>query len=541
MSRCFLSAGFVLAAFLWALPATGQLVIVCPISGMIDEGVLVVIERAVQEARESGADALVFRVDTPGGRVDSAVSIATAIGEASCLTIAYVTGMGAVSAGALISYACDEIVMTPGSVMGDAQPVIPSGQGMMPTGEKEVSFVRNKMRALAEANGKNPDLAAAMVDKDIELYGRMDEDGQYEIFVSRNPTVATAAPDASESGTPSSVAEMLRELLKNVTGSAPPPIDGPVAPASQPEPRPSGEEASSVQTARSVLEEGNELIIARGKLLTMTHNDALKYGVIPVVVENMDEALAYFDLEDAEIRMIEPNWAEGFFRWVTGPTVAGLLLMLGMGGLYFEVKTPGFGVPGIIAAVCLALFFGSHYILGLTDVIDILLVLVGVILILLEVFVFPGFGIAGVAGLFCLVIGLYLSLLDFTWPEYSWHFERLREVAHSFTVAIVTFAFFVYATWRFLPHTPLYSRFVLTTALTAEEGFVVQTEEDSDAAVGLKGSATSMLRPAGRGRFGKKTYMVVSRGEFIEDGAPIEIVQVDGNRYVVDRLQERDA
>ena len=159
-----------------------SIVVVCPIEGMIDEGILVIVKRAVKEARELDATAIVFRVNTPGGRVDSAVNIAAAIGGAHCRTIAYIEGMGAISAGALISFSCDDMIMTAGSNNGAATPVIPSAQGMLPTSEKEVSFMRAKMRALAEANGHNPHIAHAMVDKDIELRGYTGEDGTYHVY-----------------------------------------------------------------------------------------------------------------------------------------------------------------------------------------------------------------------------------------------------------------------------------------------------------------------------------------------------------------------
>ncbi|MEX2016152.1 MAG: ATP-dependent Clp protease proteolytic subunit, partial [Candidatus Hydrogenedentales bacterium] len=141
MTRLLLAFAHLVPLFA-AAPATGQdeigdVVIVCPIEGMIDEGIAVIVERAVEEANEKGAKALIFRIDTPGGRVDSAVKIASAIQRSRTLTIAYIEGMGAISAGALISMACDEIVMAPGSNIGAAAPVIPTAEGMQPTGEKE--------------------------------------------------------------------------------------------------------------------------------------------------------------------------------------------------------------------------------------------------------------------------------------------------------------------------------------------------------------------------------------------------------------------
>jgi len=138
-----------------------------------------------------------------------------------------------------------------------------------------------------------------------------------------------------------------------------------------------------------------------------------------------------------------------------------------------------------------------------------------------------------------LLVGVYLSLTGVTIPRYSWDYERLKNAGISITVAATTFAALAYAMWKLLPHTPLYGRLIQLHVQMPDKGYVVQTGEESKAAIGRKGVATTMLRPAGRGRFGDTTYQVVSRGEYLPKGAPIVIVQVDGNRYVVDKLEEK--
>ena len=524
---------------------TEGIVVVCPIEGMIDEGIVVIVKRAIKEARELDAKAIIFRVNTPGGRVDSAVNIAAAIGGAHCPTLAYIEGMGAISAGALISFACDDMVMIPGSNIGAATPVIPSAQGMLPTSEKEVSFMRAKMRALAEANGHNPHIAHAMVDKEIELRGYTAEDGTYHVYSVEN------ASDGSTTDAPTDTTEAdpdafpLKKFFDALKGDLPDPTGDTLTPEDAPTPTAPPASKSGTSMTRSepgtvVYEDGSELVLASGKLLTLTPKEALKYGVIDFIVDDLDEAAAHYDLGGTQIHTIEFNWAERFYRFMTNPTVAGLLLMLGMGGLYFEVKTPGFGIPGIIALTCLTLLFGSHYVLGLTDAGDLILIAAGVVLILVEIFAFPGFGIPGVAGIICLCLGVYLAMVDFKVPEYSWQFDRLNEVAYSFVVALVSFSVLVGLTWRYLPRTRLYGALVLGETQQISEGFVVQTQEEVRAALGLEGTASTMLRPAGRGRFAGKTYDVVARGDFIDKGSRIKIVEAEGNRYVVDLTNEEE-
>ncbi len=513
-----------------ALPAGAGVVVVCPVSGDIEPGVMVLVERAIKEAEALSARAIVFRVDTFGGRVDSAVDIASKITESSVRSIAYIEGRGAISAGALISFACDDIIMTSGSSIGAATPVVPTAEGMQPTGEKEVSFMRAKMRALAESNGHNPALAEAMVDKDIELRGYRDpETGNYTVYA----VTGTVGPESDGprpgAGSPPSGIE---DILRTLSGEPPKPAQPPaVVETAAPQP-------DELHDAGSVVyEDGSELVLPAGKLLTITPSEAMKFGLIPMIVSNLDSALRQFDLGGATLHVIEPNWAEKTFRFLTSPTIAGLLLMVGLGALYFEIKTAGFGLAGIVGIIALTLLFGAHFVLGLTDTIDIVLILSGLILIGVEIFVLPGFGIAGIAGILCVLAGTYLALVSFTFPQYSWDYERLEEVIYSMGVAAVTFTAFVFATWKLFPRSPFYGALVLESAQPVAQGYTSPVQDAQVARIGMRGTTTSMLRPVGRARFGDATLQVVSRGAYIPSGVSVEIIEIDGGRYVVETTE----
>ncbi|GMU92283.1 MAG: hypothetical protein AMXMBFR4_13410 [Candidatus Hydrogenedentota bacterium] len=506
-------------------------VIVCRLDGMIDDGLTVLVKRAVSEAR--GAEAIIWIIDTPGGRVDSAITITDSILKAPCRTVAFVDGMGAISAGALISYACDEIVMAPASNIGAAQPVTFSEEGMKPLGEKETSFVRAKFAALAEQKGRNPDIAMAMVDIDIELRAYPKPDGTYEVRAARVPVTR---PRSSTGDIAREVVEGLLKPLKDMVNEAAGEEVVPQAPTEKTE-TPTESESGGQQVAP----DGGTIVLASGKLLTLTPKEAQKYGVIKYIAQDLDQLKWSLGLENARSITIEMTWSEELYRWLTSPLVTMLLLMLGIGGLYVEIRTPGFGVPGIVGIVCLALFFGSRAVIGLANWIDLVLVLVGIALILIEVFALPGFGIIGVLGIFSVIAGVFLSFThtDFSIPQYSWEFERLEEAGFTLTVTTVLLLLFGIATWKLLPRTPLYHHLVLGQSQSIEEGYTVQQPEEADALIGARGIATSMLRPAGRGRFGNKTLQVVSRAEFIDSGTPIVIVEVEGNRYVVDPIERK--
>lgn len=527
-------------------------VVVCTLDGEVDEAMAVFVERIADYAE--GAEGAVFIIETPGGRVDSALEITKSIQHIgkTASTIAYITdGFSATSAGALLAYACEHIVMTPGATIGAASPILITAQGPMPGGEKTVSFLRAKFGALAEANGHNPDIAMAMVDEDIELRA-FKLDGKVVVkAVDRDSRSRSSRKEDAldkfidtldgEVPLPEEVKDAAKEFVRETIGSDEEEEIGEEAPVQPPSPADVEKYGGPGDVFENYPPEG-KLVVGRGKLLTLTASEAKEYGLIPDTFDDLDRVLSFFDLYEYQRFDYEMTWTEIIFRWLTNPTVSGILLLLGVGGLYFEVKTPGFGVPGTIGITCLVLFFGSRAVLGLADWIDIALVIVGVGLILLEIFVIPGFGVAGVAGIICLLAGIILSFIlnDWQLPQYHWDYQRLEDAAYSLVLAMAMFLVLVAATWKILPHTPLYRRLVLADEQRAELGFVAQTDQEEQDAIGLQGTALSMLRPVGKGRFGGKSLQVVSRAEFIQPGTPIVITQVEGNRYVVEPVSREE-
>jgi len=275
-----------------------------------------------------------------------------------------------------------------------------------------------------------------------------------------------------------------------------------------------------------------------GKLLTLTSREALELGLADAVLDSPEEALAQYDLRTLPPERMAMRWDEGLFTFLTSPLIAGLLLMCGVAGIYLEFKTPGIGWAGFIGAACLAIYFGSRLVVGMADWMDVALVLAGFALLAAEIFVIPGFGLAGAGGIVCLLLGVYLSLTRVTIPEYTWDFMRLTDAGVSIMVAAGTFLLFMLFMWKVFPSTPVARGLMQSHAQLAEAGYAVQTHADAEAALGLTGVAVSMLRPAGRGRFGSRTLDVMTRGEFVEPGRNIVVIQVEGNRYVVREQEE---
>ncbi|HEX2337180.1 MAG TPA: NfeD family protein [Hyphomicrobiaceae bacterium] len=270
-------------------------------------------------------------------------------------------------------------------------------------------------------------------------------------------------------------------------------------------------------------------LIQKGKLLTLTTEEALKHKVADFRADTLEGVLAQLGLAGAEVRRTSPNWAENVVRFLTHPVVSSLLITIGMLGIILEIRTPGFGLPGGLGITSLALFFWGHWLVQLAGWEELLLVGSGLVLLILEVFVIPGFGLAGVLGIGALLAGLSLS---FVGAGATWEFilRAAGRVIFSLLLALAGSL----ALLRFLPRLPFGKRLILETGLPAGQGYASAPESDSSW-LGKSGIALSPLRPAGIAEIENQRVDVVSDGEFIDSGAPVVVTRVDGNRIVVRR------
>jgi membrane-bound serine protease (ClpP class) len=270
-------------------------------------------------------------------------------------------------------------------------------------------------------------------------------------------------------------------------------------------------------------------VIDKGKLLTLTTEEALQHQVADVRAESVEAVLKFLELAGAEVRLASQTWAETLVRFLTHPVVSSLLLTIGMLGIIVELRTPGLGVPGVLGGTSLALFFWGHWLVQLAGWEELLLVGSGFVLLVLEVFITPGFGVLGALGLMALLGGLGLSLVGVgaTWEVILMATGR---VVVSLLVAIAA----ALAMLRVLPRLPFGRRLVLETEMVADAGYASAPERDRRW-LGKRGTAASPLRPAGLAHIDDERVDVVSDGDFIDAGEPIEVIRVDGNRIVVRR------
>ncbi len=465
-----------------------------PIEGEIDPFQVVFLRRSIEKAQDTGVSHIIFSINTFGGRVDSALQIATLIGSLDELhTVAYIPAepesVGVSwSAGALISFASNSIYMAPGTSVGAAAPVYQTSEGMQPAGEKTVSAVRTQLASLAEKNGYPPEVALAMVDQDIEL-------------------TVTTTPEGYKflSTTPSS--------------------------------------SSTSEDEKTESKEDTTILSPAGKLLTLTSGQMDLYGISkgsPASVEALQELLEI----NSPLR-IKPSSADQIVHFLTSAAVASLLLTIGLLALYLEISSPGFGIPGTIAITAFALMFVSSGLLGTLSSIELLLFLAGIILLIVEVFLIPGFGVAGISGLICMTAGLVLSRQEFILPDNQWQMEIFtRNLLLVFGTLAASFVL-LGILMMFFPKIRFFQRLILTNpspspahASSTGAGTEGVNNEAADSASelypGAEGKVLTKLRPAGKIAIGDSTYSVVTEGRWIEAGSKVRVVEIEGNRIVVE-------
>jgi membrane-bound serine protease (ClpP class) len=268
-------------------------------------------------------------------------------------------------------------------------------------------------------------------------------------------------------------------------------------------------------------------VIAKGKLLTLTTDEAIEQKLIDGKVADLEQMLGTLGLAGAELRKAEESWAETIVRFLTNPVVSSLLITVGLLGVITEIRTPGFGWPGSIGLASLGLFFWGHWLVQLAGYEELLLFGLGVLLLAVEVFAFPGFGVIGALGVVSLLAGLALSLLG-PGSTAGVIVSVLTRLVMSLLVAVLA----ALALLRFLPRTPFGRKLVLETGMTADQGYV-SAPEDEVKLLGLSGVAVSPLHPSGLALIEGRRIDVISEGEYIDAGEPIVVIRVDGNRVVV--------
>jgi len=431
-------------------------VVVVPLRGEISNSLLLFLRRAVKTAESNAASAIIFEMNTYGGRGDAAADIANALNHTTIPTYTFINA-NAGSAGALVALATQHIYMSPVSAIGAAAPILATGEDLPATAkEKTISYWSALLRSSAIKNGHNPDIAEAFMNKEKEV------------------------------------------------------------------------------------KIGDRVIHPKGAVLTLNAQEATeKINGKPVLAEGIVDSVVDLTKKaglKSDVATIEPTGFEQIAFWIT--SLAPLLLLLGILGAYLEFKIPGVSWPGIIAAICFALFFLGHYLAGLAGWEVVALFLMGIVLILIEILFFAHSTIVfGVVGVFLILASLLWTMIDrYPGQDFFPSGKMLAVPLLNMFIAILG-AFVVIALLaRYLPRTSIYRRFALMSSNPPGPSLAGAARHFATAlelAPGTQGTAITVLRPSGKARFADHVVDVITEGEFISPQTPVTVIQTDGMRVVV--------
>jgi len=277
-------------------------------------------------------------------------------------------------------------------------------------------------------------------------------------------------------------------------------------------------------------------IIDTGKVLTLTPSEAVKYGFCEGIAANVPEVIGQLGIEDYELVEYKPTFLENIIGFLVNPVVSGILIMAILGGIYFELQTPGIGFALVVAVVAATAYFAPLYLEGLAANWEILLFIVGLILIAIEIFVFPGFGVAGISGIVLSFAGLVLSLIN----NVNFDFDGVNpeKITGAFTTVIVAmFAGFMIslALSKKIFTTPsgIFRNLSLYEVQDKNKGFV-GVDPGLQALVGKTGTTYTVLRPSGKIMIGEKIYDAVALWGMIEKGTGVVVVKVEAAQLYVE-------
>ena len=396
----------------------------------------------IDEAKNENYDIIVIEMDTYGGAVNDADDIRTRILDFEKPIYVWIN-KDAASAGALISIACDSIYMSSGASIGAATVV--TGDGAQAP-DKYQSYMRSIMRSTAEAKGRDPKIAEAMVDEDIKV----------------------------------------------------------------------------------------DSISQEGKVITFSTKEAIEYGFCDAELNSVDEIMERQGIENYEITKFELGSAENIISIFLNPIVSSILILLIMGGLYFELQTPGVGFPIIASIIALILYLTPYYLNGVAENWESVLFFLGIILIVVEVFVIPGFGIFGVSGLIISVSSLILIMLNNDMFDFT--FVISRDIMNaSLSVLISVFAFGILILFGGLRFTnsKAFKNISLDETQDSSMGYISNKYPDN--LVGKIGKAYTVLRPSGKIIIGEEIYDATSSGGFIEKNSKVKVVSNEGGSLKVNK------
>ncbi len=465
----------------------------------INQSTLIYVKNAVEYYKKRKPIMVILQLNTPGGELFAAEKISDLLKDLdtqySIPVVAFIDNW-AISAGAMLAYSCRFIAVTKDAAMGAAEPITIGEGGQMTTATEKVnSAVRADFSNRARFFDRNPYIAEAMVDKDVILVLR---DGN---IIKLNAEDQIAKTDT--------------------------------------------------------------IISPKGKLLTLRADQMIEYGVADIMLppeklEPITEAelqkgewpasknLLFQDsffakIPDAKIQAYQMDWKTRFFVILAIPMVSSILFLGMVIGFYMEMNHPGAGLPGSIAIACLSLIVMSSFSQEIGNILEVILVFVGIAFIVIDLFFIPTFGLLGIIGGIFFLVGLFgLMLPGLENVHYEFDTQTFNAAGETFMhhltwlagTFLLSIACVLLLGRYVMPSVGRFSKLILVGG--EQEGFIAGVEAKTLPQPGAKGEVMATLRPTGKIVIEGNIYDAISEGEYLEIGTKIVITRLDGNVIVVE-------
>ena len=450
-----------------------------PLSGVL-------LERKFKQAVKSGVDVVIFDIHSPGGFTSVTFELMDLVLDAKNVeTVAFIE-KDAISGAALFALACDRIVMLPDARMGDAGEIVMGADGAYRyTEAKSRSVLAQKVRDTAQATGRPIVLAEKMTDKDMVVFKATNiESGDLRYF-----------------------SEKEWKSLED-------------------------EDQAKWKKGKPVREAGKEMFF------TANGRRAVELGIADQTVNSRDDLAKTLDVK-TPIPEMERTWIDTLLLILNSGVVAFLLIAIGLAALSLELSAPGLGVGGLIATLCFGLFFWSRFLGGTAGWLEVTLFVIGLLFIVAEVFVIPGFGVAGIGGIVLTLGSLVMASRRVMIPQTGEEFASLGVDVLTVVGAFLAFLVALVFISHYIGDIPGLSRLTLKPTV-AVDGMSLSGPADVSALpgwqrveVGKVGEAVSPLRPGGRMQIDDYTVDVVTEGDFVDSGTPIRVVGKQGAKVIV--------
>ena len=460
--------------------------------GMVNHSNQKFLERSVADARRRGADVVVIEVDSPGGYLIDAFATGDYLAELTDVPTIIFVPDEALSGAAILALGATDIVLTPDARFGDAGVIEFDNEGLFQFApEKLRSDAALRIRELAAKRQRSPGLAEAMVDQNLVIYESIDPKTGSTLFLSEPERDAYLAQNGDLPG----------------------------------------------KAAFQPIFETRE-----GHFFEVTGRRAVELGLASATVTDRNELADQLGVKSFSL-VYRWGWRDTAGLILSSWLVSALFLIVGLIALKVEFSAPGLGVGGLIAVFCFVMFFYGRFVGGTANWLEVVLFLSGLVFLAVELFLLPGFGIAGLAGLVLIIGSLILAFQDFTipqseadWRSLAWGAATVLGVGVASFVGLITVGNYFGAG---VILGPLTLKPPTAEELAASEDHAPfgsggdGTANAGMLTLGQMGRAGSTLRPSGKGDFGGRTVDVITDGDYVERGTVIEIVEIRGSRIVV--------